>query len=112
MDCGHAFCSWWVTPLVGTTVGTVGEFHLLGLPVNLWVVLLKPGVPQDDVPLAKTRDCKECPLGMLLVLQDEVNHLCHLAHFVGCSVNVRHRDGARELLGVDLVSDHEFTVNE
>ena len=93
-------------------VGTVGDFHLLGLPVNLWVVLLKPGVPQDDVPLAKTRDCKECLFGMSLVLQDEVSHFCHLACFVGCSVNIQYGDGVSKLSGVNSVSDHEFTVNE
>ena len=102
---GHSTC-------FGTTVGTVGEFHLLGLLVNLWVVLPKPGVPQDDIPLAKTHDCNECPFGMSLVLQNEVNHFCHLAHFVGCSVNIQYGDGARESSGVDLVLDHKFPVNE
>ena len=93
-------------------VGTVGEFHLLGLPVNLWVVLPKPGVYQDDVPFAKTHDHKECPFGMSLVLQDEVNHFCHLAHFVRCSVDIQYGDRARKPSGVDSVSDHEFMVNE
>ena len=78
----------------GAVVGTAGELHLLGLPVDLWVVLPKPGVPKDDVPLAKAHDCKEHPFGMSLVLQDEVDYLRHLACPVGCPVDVQHQDWA------------------
>ena len=49
---------------------------------------------------------------MSLVLQDEVDHFCHLAHFVGCSVNIQYGDGVRKPSSVDLVSDHEFTIDE
>ena len=78
----------------GAVVGTAGEFHLLGLPVDLRVMLSKPGVPEDDVPLAKARDREECSFGVSLVLQDEVDYLHHLACPVGRPIDVQHRDWA------------------
>ena len=75
-------------------------------------MLPKSGVPKDDIPLAKTCDCKECPFSMSLVLQDEVDHLCHLACFVGCPVDVQYGDGARKSSGVNSVLDPKFMVDE
>ena len=49
--------------------------HLLGLPVNLWVVLLKAGESEDDILPPKVGDCKCCPLGMAIEVEDCIHNL-------------------------------------
>ena len=44
--------------LAGVTLNwTAAHVHLLGMPVDLWVMLLEPGEAKDDVLLSQA-DCK------------------------------------------------------
>ena len=50
------FCNLCLTGV--TFVWTVAHGHFLGLPVDLWVVLLEPGEAKDAILCSQASDCK------------------------------------------------------
>ena len=51
-------------------VQTSTHYYLLSLPVNLWVMLLEPSKPEDDVLFPKVSDCEGCAFCMSIVLEN------------------------------------------
>ena len=47
----------------------------MGLPVNLWVVLLEPGESKDDVLPTKIGDCECGPFGVTIEMEDCIYNL-------------------------------------
>ena len=49
--------------------------YLLGLPVNLWVVLHKPGEAEDDILPSEIGDWKCGPLQVTIEVEDHIYNL-------------------------------------
>src|SRR3978361_890977 len=45
------------------------HFDFLGLPVNLWIVFLKPSEAQYDILFPRIGDCNGSPFGVVVVAQ-------------------------------------------
>jgi len=41
--------------------------YLSGLPIDLWVVVLEPGIAKDHALLSEAGDGEECPFGVSFV---------------------------------------------
>ena len=88
------------------------EFHLSGLPINLGIVLAKPGVPQDEVPVAEIGDREQDLLTVPLVLEDQVYYFGNLSSFIRTSIDIEDRHRAGQLLRRKLIASDEVLVNE
>jgi len=82
---------------------TPGHLNLTRTPVDLRVVLTKPGVSQYDVLVAKTGYSEVSTFSVVLVLENRVYHLTDGPRFIGCTINIVHWDGACKGSGSELV---------
>jgi len=46
------------------------HLYFSGLPIDLWVMVLEPGIAEDHTLLFKVGDGEECPFGVGLVMED------------------------------------------
>jgi len=70
-----------------------------GLPIDLQIVVLKPGIAEDHALLSEARDSEECPFGVGLVVEDYIYHFGNLTCLVGEAVHIVHQYRARDALG-------------
>jgi len=93
------FCSVFVAllldlhPTSAAAAQTSRHFNLAHTPIDLRVVLPKPGVSQYHVLVAKTGYCKVSPFCVVSVLENRIYHLTDGSRFVGRTINIVHRDG-------------------
>jgi hypothetical protein len=85
---------------------------LTGLPVDLWVVLLKPCEPKYNVLFPKTSDCEGSPLRVAIVTENCIYDFRDRPSLVRTSVHIEHRYRTVELLGGEPVPLHIRTVHE
>src|SRR3981189_43217 len=85
---------------------------LFHLPVDLGVVLAKPGKTEDHGLLAQRGDCKLGSLCMTIVAQHNIGDFGDGACFICGSINVVDRDGGGEATGGDVVRTDILCVNE
>ena len=64
--------------------------YFSGLPIDLWVVILEPGIAKDHALLSEAKDGKECSFGVDLVTEDYIHHFGNLTCFVEGAVYVVH----------------------
>jgi hypothetical protein len=95
-----------------TFVRTATHEDLAGLPVDLWVVLLKPCKPQYNVLLPKTSDCEGSPLRVAIITENCIYNFRDRPSLVRTSVYIEHRYRAVEFLGGEPVPLHISTVHE
>ena len=69
------------------------HFDVLGIPVDLWVVLLKPGVPEDELLLAESGHSKLDLFAVALVMQDHIDDILDGAGFIGRAIYTEDWDG-------------------
>ena len=73
-------------------VWTPTHHYLPSPPVNLWVMLLEPSIPEDDVLLPEVSDCKGCAFCMSIIPEDYVYGF-HDQSCLISSVNIEDWDG-------------------
>ena len=93
-------------------VWTPTHHYLLGLPVNLWVMLLEPSKSEDDVLFPKVSDCKGCAFHMSVIPENCVNNFHDQTCLVASSINIEDWDGMLQLPSVKSVMFHIVPVHE
>jgi len=73
-----------------TSRGASVHLYFSGLPIDLWVVVLEPGVAKDHALLSETGDSKEHPYGVSFVTEDYIHHFGNLTHLIRRAVHVVH----------------------
>src|SRR6266478_6247792 len=91
---------------------TSRHFNLTHTPIDLWVVLPKPGVSQYHVLVAKTSYSEMSPFCIVLVPENHIYHLTDGSRFVGRTINIVHWDGACKGSGSELVLPNVVPVDE
>src|SRR6267154_4640964 len=91
---------------------TPGHLNLTRSPIDLRVVLMKPGVSQYHVLVAKAGYSKVGTFSMVSVPENHVYHLADGSRFIGRTINIVHWDGACKGSGSDLVLLNVVPVNE
>jgi len=88
------------------------HLHFSGLPIDLWVVVLEPGITEDHVLPSEAGDSKKRPFGVGFVTEDYVYYFRDLTCLIGGTVHVVHRYGARDALGVNTFRSDKVSIYE
>jgi len=88
------------------------HLYFSGLPIDLRVVVLEPGITKDHVLLSEAGDREERPFGVSFVVEDYVYNFGDLACLVGGTVHIVHRYGARDALSVNTFCSDEVSIYE
>jgi len=88
------------------------HLHFSGLPIDLWVVVLEPGITEDHVLPSEARDSEKRPFGVGFVTENYVYHFRDLICLVGGAVHVVHQYGARDAPGVNAFHSDEVSIYE
>src|SRR3981189_2722236 len=91
---------------------TSGHPNLFRLPVDLGVVLAKPGKTEDHALLAQRGDCKLGSLCMPFVAQYDICDFGDGACFICGSIDVVDRYGRGEATGGDVVQTDILSVDK
>jgi len=95
-----------------TSRRTSVHLHFSGLPIDLWVVVLEPGITEDHVLPSEAGDSEERPFGVGFVIENHVYHFRDLTCLVGGAVYIVHRYGARDAPGVNAFRLDEVSIYE
>src|SRR5882762_2458017 len=88
------------------------HFDLLCNPVNLRVVLLKPGVSQDQILLSEACYCELDPFRMILVAEDDIHYFPDGSCLVQSPVNIVHWDRSAKGPCGDPIPIHKASIYE
>jgi len=88
------------------------HLHFSSLPIDLWVVVLEPGVTEDHVLPSKARDSEERPFRVGFVMENYVYHFRDLICLVGRAVHVVYWYGARDTPGVNAFHSNKVSIYE
>jgi len=88
------------------------HLHFSGLPIDLQVVVLEPGITKDHVLPSEAGDSKKHPFGVGFVTENHVYHFRDLTCLVGGAIYVVHQYGARDALGVNAFRLDEVLIYE
>jgi len=86
--------------------------HFSGLPIDLQIVVLEPGIAEDHALLSEARDSKECSYRVGLVTEDYIYHFGDLSCFVGGAVHIVHWYGARDTLDANTLCMDKVFIYE
>ena len=92
--------------------GTSVYLHFSGLPIDLRVVVLEPGITEDHALSSEAGDSEEHPFGVGFVMENHVYHFQDLTCFVGGAIHIVHRYGVRDALGVNAFRLDEVSIYE
>ena len=95
-----------------TSRGTLVHLYFSGLPIDLRVVVLEPGVTEDHVLPSEAGDSEECPFGVGFVMENHVYHFRDLTCLVGGAVHIVHQYGAGDAPGVNAFCSDEVLIYE
>jgi len=88
------------------------HLYFSGLLIDLWVVVLEPGITEDHVLLSEAGDSEEHPFGVGFVAEDYVYNFGDLACLVGGAIHIVHRYGTRDAPGVNTFCTDEVSIYE
>jgi len=86
------------------------HLHFSSLSIDLWVVVLEPGITEDHVLPSEAGDSEERPFGVGFVIKNHVYYFRDLTCLVGAAVHVVHRYGARDAPGVNAFCSDEVSI--
>ena len=86
--------------------------YFSGLPIDLWVVVLEPGVAEDHTLLSKTGDGKERPFRVSFVMKDYIYYFGDLTCLIGGAVHVVHQYRARDALSAHIFCTDKIFIYE
>jgi len=86
------------------------HLYFSGLPIDLQVVVLEPGVTEDHVLLSKAGDSEERPFGVGFIAEDYVYNFGDLACLVGRPVHVVHQYGARDAPSINTFCPYKVSI--
>jgi len=88
------------------------HLYFSGLPIDLRVVVLEPGITEDHVLLSKVGDSEERPFGVGFAAEDYVYNFGDLACLVGGTVHVIHQYGVRDAPSVNTFRSDKVSIYE
>jgi len=92
--------------------GALVHIYLSSLPIDLWVVVLEPGVAEDHTLLSKTGDSEERPFRVGFVMEDYIYHFGDLTGLVGGAVHIVHWYRVRDVLGANTFCIDKVLIYE
>ena len=95
-----------------TSRGAPIHLHFPGLPIDLQIVVLEPGVAEDHVLLSEVRDGKEHPFGVGLITEDYIHYFGDLSCFIRGAVYVEHWYGTRDAPGTNTFCTDKILIYE
>jgi len=87
--------------------GTLVYLDFSSLPINLWVVILEPGIAKDHALLSEAGDGEERPFRVDFVMEDYIYYFRDLTCFIGRAIHVVHQYGVRDTPGT-----HTFRMDK
>jgi len=88
------------------------HLYFSSLSIDLWVVVLEPGITEDHVLLSKAGDSEERPFRVGFVMENYVHNFGDLAYLIGGAIHVVYWYGARDALGVNTFHTDEILIYE
>jgi len=88
------------------------HLHFSGLPIDLWVVVLEPGITKDHVLPSEAGDSEEHPFRVGFVIENYVYHFRGLTCLVGGAIHVVHWYGAIDAPGVNAFRSDKVLIYE
>jgi len=88
------------------------HLYFSSLPVDLWVVVLEPGITKDHTLPSEAGDSKKCPFRMGFVTENYVYHFGDLTGLVGGAIHVVHWYGMRDALGANTFCIDKVLIYE
>jgi len=88
------------------------HLYFSGLPIDLRVVVLEPGITEDHVLLSEAGDSKECSFRVGFVVENYVYNFGDLACLVGGTIHVVHRYGVRDAPSVNTFHLDKVSIYE
>jgi len=95
-----------------TLEGALVHLYFSSLPIDLWVVILKPGIAKDHALLSKARDSKECPFRIGFVAKNYIYYFRDLTYLIGRAVYIVHQYGARNALNANIFYTDKVFIYE
>ena len=86
--------------------------HFSSLPVDLWIMVLEPGVTEDHALLPEIGDGEERPFRVGFIMEDHVYHFRDLSGFVRGTVHIEHWYGVRDVLGANTLHTDKIFIYE
>ena len=72
------------------------HLHFSSLPIDLWVVVLEPGIAKDHALLSKAGDGEEHPFRVSFLMENYIHHFRDLTCLIGGAVHIVHQYEARD----------------
>jgi len=88
------------------------HLYFSGLPIDLRVVVLEPGITKDYVLPSEAGDSKVRSFGVGFVMENYIYHFGNLTCLVRGAVHVVHRYWVRDALGVNTFCMDEVSIYE
>ena len=101
-----------ITFSLSTVIWAACQFDFACVPVDIRVVLRKPGVSQDDCLMANAQDIEFGPALMTLVLDNKIDCFSDLSNLVWQSVHIIQPDWTWKLIGSKLACSDKLVVNK
>jgi len=95
-----------------TSRGAPIHLHFPGLPIDLQIIVLEPGVAEDHALLPKVRDGKKRSFGVGLIMEDYIHYFGDLSCFVRGAIHVEHQYGTRDAPGTNTFCTDKILVYE
>ena len=88
------------------------HLYFSGLPIDLRVVVLKPGITEDHALLSEVRDSEERSFGVGFVVEDYIYNFRDLACLVGGAIHIVYRYGTQDAPSVNTFCMDEVLIYE
>ena len=88
------------------------HLHFSSLPIDLWVVVLEPGITEDYVLPSEAGDNEEHPFRVGFVMENHVYHFRDLACLIRGAVYIVYWYGARDAPGVNAFYSNKVLIYE
>jgi len=95
-----------------TSRGALVHLYFSGLPIDLQVVVLKPGIAEDHALLSEAGEGKEHPFRVGFVTEDYIYNFRDLTCFIGGAIHIVHWYGVRDALGANTLSMDKVFIYE
>jgi len=81
--------------------GASVHLYFSGLLIDLWVVILEPGISEDHALLSEARDGEECSFRVSFVTKDYIHYFRDLTCLIGRTIHIVYQYGVRDALGAN-----------
>jgi len=95
-----------------TSRGVLVYLDFSGLSIDLWIMVLEPGVAKDHALLPKVRDSKECSFKVGLITEDYIHYFGDSSCFVRGAIHIEHWYGARDVPGANTLHMDKVFIYE